>query len=721
MRKVVLFILFFSFFVLPDFVNAEIAHPYVVDEKPRVLFGDSAATSTYYGLENYTHDYVGDYAHFTFTYTHSECCYASYPPSLYVTNIDPRATTTPLLERILAPAYHMFPYGDIATDWYLYNVQFDTTGYTVVVKQAGVTEIFNSHTNVPGFKASDWVALANQYPTYASLKYSMAFTPVPILNALPSLSNLNQYKSDDTIIPEGQTVDDSAVTFKTLINDPGNGQVKFQVELKKSDQTFDESGLIESGLVSSGATANVATSSLADGKYHWRARAIDEYGNKSDWQEFGTAGNIDFEVQTSLVSKAVAKAKAVVGGNYTFGAKGFNWQPSAKGYLGPEQVGSKIFNYTYWNSDKNGTDNSGQGVDCSGLSMWSYNSSYNLSQYKSLVKYESADGQYYNNTTPIEKGSEQPGDLMFFNWDGATHKSGSLKGLPVIEHVAMYTGPFMYNGSEYNVAEARNRTLGIMPSKKEDKTDLSTFVSFGRINDPRIALSVKTASPIDLTVTDPDGITISTSTITHTDEEMLHEIPGELYYSIYDIEPDGTPKTEVYSPQLKPGDYIIKPFKRADAPAGAVYSITVNTGAGPLTVANNTSVDSIPQNGYGVTVNNSQIANTFVPVSINIKPDSINLKSEGVISVAIFGSATLDVKKIDISSIKLGSTSVKSKNNNQLAFSYSDLNADGFTDVIVKISRKALGLSATDVKISLEGQLIDGTIIKGSNGIKIVP
>ena len=102
-------------------------------------------------------------------------------------------------------------------------------------------------------------------------------------------------------------------------------------------------------------------------------------------------------------------------------------------------------------------------------------------------------------------------------------------------------------------------------------------------------------------------------------------------------------------------------------------------------------------------------------------PNSINLGSNGVVPVAIFGSATFDVRQIDPATIKLASASVKLKGNGQLAVSYSDVNRDGFTDIIVNASTEALQLTATDVKAGLEGKLFGGTIIKGSDSIRIVP
>ena len=185
---ILLFLLSLSFIVFlsgAKLVSAAILNPYVVDEKPQVVFGDSQYVLTYFGLENYAQDYVGGYVHFTFTYTHDACCYASYPPIVYITDIDPRSTSTPA-ERTFAPAYTLTPYwGGFGepTDWYSYDIQFDLAGYTVVVKQAGVAIIHNEHREITGQVDTDWVAIANRHPTVGppdTTKNAMAFTPVPI-------------------------------------------------------------------------------------------------------------------------------------------------------------------------------------------------------------------------------------------------------------------------------------------------------------------------------------------------------------------------------------------------------------------------------------------------------------------------------------------------------------------------------------------------------------
>lgn len=110
---------------------------------------------------------------------------------------------------------------------------------------------------------------------------------------------------------------------------------------------------------------------------------------------------------------------------------------------------------------------------------------------------------------------------------------------------------------------------------------------------------------------------------------------------------------------------------------------------------------------------------------MNIKPgsypNSINLKSNGVVPVAIFGSATFDVRQIDSSTIKLANASVKLKGNGQPMISYEDINGDGFTDMVVYIVTGALQLTPLDVKAELDGFLLDGRKTKGSDSVRIVP
>mgnify|MGYP001572447569 CR=1 FL=1 len=121
---------------------------------------------------------------------------------------------------------------------------------------------------------------------------------VPPPNQPPTISNFNQFKSDSqTSINEISITTENTVVFKATLNDPDNDQVKFQIELKEYNQLFDGQNLLESNFVSSTSEAIITRMGLVDGQYKWRARAIDDKGNASQWQEFGVVGNMDFEVK----------------------------------------------------------------------------------------------------------------------------------------------------------------------------------------------------------------------------------------------------------------------------------------------------------------------------------------------------------------------------------------------------------------------------------------
>ena len=158
---------------------AEIEEPYVLDEKDQVIFGDSgSAIDGHKGLENYTTEYVGGYLHVTYTYSHFQGFFASFPPIAYITAQDPRTTATPTVrsQEQVSPIASGDP-----TDWYSYDIQFDATGYTVTVLKTGVTAFDSEDVVVAGLTDTDWMALANESPKATPpTSASMAFTPLLI-------------------------------------------------------------------------------------------------------------------------------------------------------------------------------------------------------------------------------------------------------------------------------------------------------------------------------------------------------------------------------------------------------------------------------------------------------------------------------------------------------------------------------------------------------------
>lgn len=470
-------------------------------------------------------------------------------------------------------------------------------------------------------------------------------------NQPPNISNVNQYKSDGvTPISEGGITTEDIVVFKANLSDSDNDQIKLQIELKEFNQSFDEQNLLESFFAPSGSEITLTKEGLIDGQYKWRARVVDDKGNKSDWQEFGQIGNVDFEVKLPLSYKAANLAKELVYQPYLWGGKGWDYNQDLFVSAYAIKTG-----YNYYNPDIKSVD-IGIGVDCSGLVMWVYNRSFDplKSRFNNFVKAEGADEQYRYNTAVTTELELKPGDVMFFDWDA----NGFM------DHIAMYVG----DGGGFDVVNARSRELGIMGMSKDILKILPGFIVFKRVVPANpLAILITSHSPVDLAVTDPDGFAITPTTIVPSDVEFLREITGVLYYSEMNRGPDGNPIDQIYSYIAKVGDYTVQVLPAPGALPTETYSLDFKAGEQTTILAQNIPLSQSPRQGYGITTSATGVITTFIPVAIDIKPgsypNSINLGSNGVVPVAIFGSATFDVGQIDYATINLANASVKLKGN----------------------------------------------------------
>lgn len=114
-----------------------------------------------------------------------------------------------------------------------------------------------------------------------------------------------------------------------------------------------------------------------------------------------------------------------------------------------------------------------------------------------------------------------------------------------------------------------------------------------------------------------------------------------------------------------------------------------------------------------------------IMVTVDVKPDSdpacINPKSKGVIPVAVLGSATFDVATIDPSTLSLNSLSVNNVGNGRFQCSISDVNRDGYPDLVCQFGNTASAWKNNPTTAILSGKLYDHTNILGSDAICLVP
>ena len=115
----------------------------------------------------------------------------------------------------------------------------------------------------------------------------------------------------------------------------------------------------------------------------------------------------------------------------------------------------------------------------------------------------------------------------------------------------------------------------------------------------------------------------------------------------------------------------------------------------------------------------------FLYVAIDIKPgdakNTVNLKSEGVVAVAIFGSATFDPLSVDPSTVTLAGAPVGTRGRGVPMTSQGDFNRDGYLDLLLYFRTQDLKLAPGATEAVLYGDTTTGQRIRGADSIRIVP
>jgi hypothetical protein len=293
----------------------------------------------------------------------------------------------------------------------------------------------------------------------------------------------------------------------------------------------------------------------------------------------------------TLPEKAAELAKQVIGADYSWGGKGWDWNAKNFAFVDADTIKA---GYTYsWKLAW------GKGLDCSGLVFWSYNLSAGSQKYQkdtspyNPVHYEDANGQYYHNVIHMDKSTPKqgllPGDLLFFDWNGDNK----------IDHVVMYVSDFSYPGGTikgniyfagtYDCVNAKGPDWGIIPDTLTNLVGLPGFLGFGRVKVPEVFATASSRCLIDIILTDPDGFTVS---------KDIPEIPGLLYFSVYDVDENGGPDEMVTIPKRKVGTYLITVVPEPNALPTDTYSLEAIINGQTMILAQDVQIQDIPSQSY---------------------------------------------------------------------------------------------------------------------------
>jgi hypothetical protein len=107
-------------------------------------------------------------------------------------------------------------------------------------------------------------------------------------------------------------------------------------------------------------------------------------------------------------------------------------------------------------------------------------------------------------------------------------------------------------------------------------------------------------------------------------------------------------------------------------------------------------------------------------VDIDVKPGSdpnaVNLKSKGVIPVAVLGSVDFDATLVDFSTVAFGPGAASPVHDGHV----EDVNGDGFFDTVLHFKTQETGIQCGDIEATLTGETFGGEAITDSDTIKTV-
>lgn len=108
----------------------------------------------------------------------------------------------------------------------------------------------------------------------------------------------------------------------------------------------------------------------------------------------------------------------------------------------------------------------------------------------------------------------------------------------------------------------------------------------------------------------------------------------------------------------------------------------------------------------------------WTDISIDIKPgsdpNSINLKSKGVVPVAVLTTGEFDAATIDPATVVFAGAA-------PVRWTTEDVDGDGDMDMLFHFKTQALNLNENSTSATLTGETSDGKHIRGTDAVRIVP
>jgi len=241
------------------------------------------------------------------------------------------------------------------------------------------------------------------------------------------------------------------------------------------------------------------------------------------------------------------------------------------------------------------------------------------------------------------------------------------------------------------------------------------FVDYEGYVDPPETAKIFASCPVDLIVTDPDGLIVS---------REVNQLPGlathiEVTYQGDILENDALHDYEaIVIDGAKIGDYIVRVIPELGAGRGDVYNLVFTLGDMLLLLGDGTPIANIPEQGYIIRSTGTEIVQ-IIPTIIDFDPDVLNLKStDKYVTAYIELPPGFDVRQIDIASIRLNGVVPALTKPTKIG----DYDKDGIPDMMVKFDRaalKSLLAPGDQVEITITGN-VSGIGFRGTDTIRVI-
>ena len=131
-----------------------------------------------------------------------------------------------------------------------------------------------------------------------------------------------------------------------------------------------------------------------------------------------------------------------------------------------------------------------------------------------------------------------------------------------------------------------------------------------------------------------------------------------------------------------------------------------------------TAIDSLKIWSYAKTDFSDRFYECTIVVPIDIKPgsdpNSINLKSKGVVPVAVLTTDDFDASTVDPGIVQFAGAQ-------PLRWTLKDVDGDGDEDLLFHFKTQKLVLNESSTEATLTGETIGGMCIEGTDAVNIVP